>query len=346
MLIVNEHVTINKEAKSMSEEKSSSTSTDMRPRSFFEVWGDWSLATLKFVWKKLHSPMGIYFIFTWLISIIIMGTTNTMRGDEPDHSFWKGPSYWMAVFLTYGLNTGQDITLRFIAKPVLVWFFAPMVAILLGFSLFILTDSGFLKNGFDVVAENDFAQTHRFFSMDDIWGQELLNPSNPKWVLTYICIVWLPVLIGATLTGLYNFIVFKKILKKSYLPSVKLLFIIVFIASLFVGTTMALMTGDIELRFRDLLYSLFVERRTNSFLIYGFEYKEATGNQGQYHPIAISLTIMLLYFIPFLITYGIFLIIGNLDNVWENKDYLYRRVANYVEARRAPSLDLGDVTEE
>jgi len=346
MLIVKEQMAMNMEAKSTKEEKSISTSTDLRPRSFFEVWGDWSLATLKFFGKKLHSPMGTYFIFTWLTSIIIMGVTNTMRGDGEEFSFWKGPSYWMNVFLTYGLNTGQDISLRFIAKPVLVWFFAPMVTILLGFSLFILTDSGFLRNGYSIVDESDFAQTHRYFSMDDIWGSGLINPTKPKWVLMYICIVWLPVLIGATLTGLYNFVVFKKILKKPYLPSVKLLLIIVLIAALVIGTTMALMTGDIELRFRDLLYSLFVERRTNSFLIYGFEYKELTGNQGQYHPIAICLTIMLIYFIPFLITYGIFLMFGNMDNFWKNKDYLYRRVANYIEARRAPLLDLGEQTEE
>ncbi len=346
MLIVNEQMAMNMEAKSISEEKDISTSTDLRPRSFFRVWGDWGLATLKFFGKKLHSPMGIYFIFTWLISVIVMGVTNTMRGDGPEHSFWKGPSYWMTIFLTYGLNTGQDITLRLIGKPVMVWFFAPMVTLLLGFSLFMLTDSGFLKNGFDLVAENDFAQTHRYFSIDEVWGQELINPNSPKWVLTYIVIVWLPVLLGAVITGLYNFIIFKLVLKKPYLPSVKLLLIIVFIASLVLGTTMALMTGDIELRFRDLLYSLFVERRSNNFLIYGFAYQDLTGNQGQYHPIAISLTCMLIYFIPFLITYGIFLIIGNLDNIWKNKDYLYRKVSDYVEARRAPSLDLGTQAEE
>ena len=317
MLIVNEHVAMNMKAKSIKKEKSISTSTDLRPRSFFEVWGDWSLATLKFFGKKLHSPMGTYFIFTWLISIIIMGVTNTMRGDGEEFSFWKGPRYWMNVFLTYGLNTGQDITLRLIAKPVLVWFFAPMVAILLGFTLFVLTDSGFLRNGYAPVDEADFAQTHRFFSMDDIWGSGLLDPTRPKWIPMYILIVWTPVLLGAVLTGLYNFIVFKKVLKKSYLPSVKLLLIIVLIASLVIGTTMALMTGDIELRFRDLLYSLFVERRSNNFLIYGLAYQDLTGNQGQYHPIAVSLTITLIYFIPFLITYGIFILIGNMDNFWK-----------------------------
>ncbi len=346
MLIVNEQVAIKMEAIRSDQEESSLSSTDLRPRSFVQVWRDWLLAILKYFWKKIHSPLGVYLIFTWIISIVIMGYTNTLRGEGEEYSFGNGPSYWMKVFLTYGLNTGQDPTLRFIAKPGIVWFFAPMVAILLGFSLFILTDSGFLRNGFSVVDEIDFAQNHRYYNMDDIWGSELINPSRPKWTLMYIWIVLMPVFLGATLTGTYNFIVFKKIKKRSYLPSAKLLLFLVFIVSLVIGTAMALLTGDIELRFRDLLYSLFVERRSNDFLVYGFEYKESYGNQGQYHPIAVGLTMMLIYFIPFLITYGIFLIIGNLDNIWNNKDYVYRRIANAIEARRSPELDFKEVPGE
>ena len=93
-----------------------------------------------------------------------MGITNSLRGDE--HTFWEGPSYWMSVFLTYGLNGGQDPGLRIIAKPVLVWFFAPMVVLILGFTLFVLADSGFFRNGAFPVDELDFAQSHKFFSMD------------------------------------------------------------------------------------------------------------------------------------------------------------------------------------
>ena len=50
-----------------SEEKSLS-STELGPRTFFGVWRDWVLAFLKYIWKKFHSPMGIYFFATWLIS--------------------------------------------------------------------------------------------------------------------------------------------------------------------------------------------------------------------------------------------------------------------------------------
>lgn len=329
-----------------SEEKSLS-STELGPRTFFGVWRDWILAFLKFIWKKFHSPLGIYLFATWLISVILMGITNTLRGG----SFLEGPYYWISVFLTFGLNSGQDPSLRLIAKPVLVWFAAPMVALMLGFGLFLLGDSGYFRNGYDLVSEQNFAQNHRFYSLTDIWGSDLpLNksgelafPNNPKYTAAYLWIVIMPIILGAVLAGIYNFIVFKMVLKRpSYLPKVKVFLVIMFIASLIIGVAMALMTGNISLDFREFFYSLFVDRRSNTFLVYGFEFQECCGEQGQYHPIGISFTLWLLYMVPFLVVYGIFLIIGNIDNMWKNKDYLYRRIINAIEARRTPTMEFDE----
>ncbi len=100
------------------------------------------------------------------------------------------------------------------------------------------------------------------------------------------------------------------------------------------------MTGDISLKFGDLFYSLFVERVTNNFLNYGFEY----GSQGQYHPIGVSFTMWLMNLIPFFIAYAFFILIGNSDKIWENKDFPVRRVREYIEARQAPDLVFDDVT--
>ncbi|MHA2357264.1 MAG: hypothetical protein ACXABK_00660 [Candidatus Heimdallarchaeaceae archaeon] len=307
-------------------------------RSESEVLGDWSKGFLKWLGKKIHSPMGIYFIVTWVLSILTMGVTNTLRGG----SFLDGPRYWMDVFLTYGLNAGQDSMLRFIAKPFLVWLFAPMVVLMLGFTLFMLTDSGFFRNGADPVAELDFNQSHRFFSIDNIWGSSkhingssvVLDDPSPKWTLTYFWIVWFPIIIGAIVAAIYNFIIFKKIKKERYLPKPRNFLLITFVASFVIGLQMALMTGNIGLSFRQLFYSLFVERVQNNFLIYGFEY----GGQGQYHPIALTIVIWLLYLVIFLMVYFIFIILGNMDNIWKNLDYPYRRVVNYINARKAPDL--------
>ena len=309
--------------------------TEMGPRTFFGVLGDWFTAFGKWIWKKFHSPMGIYLFSTWFISMLIMGITNSLRG--PSHTFWEGPSYWMSVFLTYGLNDGQDPSLRVIANPVLVWFFAPMVALILGASLFMFADSGFFRNGAFPVDELDFAQSHKFYSMNDIWGSELIDPANPKWTNMYIWIVIMPIILGAVVSATYNFIMFKLVKKrKKCIPSAKSFLLIVFFASLLTGTAMALMTGNIFLSFRNILFSLFVDRKTNSFLIYGFEF---TGEQGQYHPIAVAFSTWLIYLIPFLIIYAIFLLVGNLDKIWENKDYVVRKINEAIEARKIPDLD-------
>ncbi len=329
-----------------SEEKSLS-STELGPRTFFGVWRDWILAVLKYIWKHFHSPMGIYLFATWLISAVIMGITNTLRGE----SFLEGPYYWISVFLTFGLNSGQDPSLRLIAKPVLVWFFAPMVATMLGFGLFMLGDSGYFRNGYDLVAETNFAQNHRFYSLEKIWGSslplnksgELAFPNNPKYTSAYLWIVIMPIVLGAVVAGIYNFIAFKMVLKRSYLPKVRLFLIIMFLASLVIGVSVALMTGNISLDFREFFYSLFVDRRSNTFLVYGFAFQEQ-GEQGQYHPIGVSFTIWLLYLVPFLVVYGIFLIIGNLDNIWKNKDYIYRKVIDAIDARRTPTMDFDEKT--
>lgn len=310
-------------------------STEMGPRTFVGVLGDWLVAIGKWIWKKFHSPMGIYLFSTWFISILIMGITNTLRG--PSHTFWEGPSYWMSVFLTYGLNGGQDPNLRVIANPVLVWFFAPMVALILGFALFMLADSGFLRNGAFPVDELDFAQSHKFYSMENIWGSELINPANPKWTNMYIWIVLAPIILGAVISATYIFIVFKIIKKKKkYLPSAKSFLLISFVASLSTGTSMALMTGNITLSFRNILFSLFVDRKTNNFLIYGLAH---TNEQGQYHPIGVAFSTWLLYLIPFLMIYAIFLLIGNLDKMWVNRNYIVRKIVDAIEDRKTPDLD-------
>ncbi len=332
------NVAINMQVDKTDTEEINIDTTEMGPRTFFGVLGDRFIALGKWMWKKFHSPMGIYLFSTWLISVLIMGITNSLRGSE--HSFWEGPSYWMNVFLTYGLNGGQDATLRIIAKPVLVWFFAPMVALILGFALYLFADSGFFRNGAFPVDELDFAQSHRFYNVENIWGSELINPTNPtnpKWTNMYIWIVLMPIILGAVVSATYNFIMFKLVQKrKKYIPSAKSFLLIVFISSLIVGTAMALMTGDITLSFRDILFSLFVDRKSNDFLIYGLGY---ANEQGQYHPIAVAFSTWVIYLIPFLIIYAIFLIIGNLDKIWMNRDFLIRKITDGIKARKTPVLD-------
>ncbi len=329
------NVAINMQAEKTESEEVNVDSIEMGPRTFFGVWGDWFVVLGKWLWKKFHSPMGIYLFSTWLISILIMGITNSLRG--PTHTFWEGPSYWMSVFLTYGLNGGQDPSLRIIAKPILVWFFAPMVALILGSSLFLFADSGFFRNGAFPVDELDFAQSHRFYSMDDIWGSQLINQANPKWTNTYIWIVLMPIVLGAVVSGTYNFIMFKLVKKKKkHIPSAKSFLLISFIASLITGTAMSLMTGNITLSFRYILFSLFVDRKSNNFLIYGFEF---ANEQGQYHPIAVAFSTWLIYLIPFLVIYAIFLLIGNIDKIWANRGYIVRKIGGAIEARKTPVLD-------
>ncbi|MHA2255889.1 MAG: hypothetical protein ACXAAM_07450, partial [Candidatus Heimdallarchaeaceae archaeon] len=299
----------------------------------------------KFIGKKIHSPFGIFILATWLISILAMCITNSLRGA----GFFEGPRYWMDVFLTYGLNSNQNPALRFIAKPFVIWFFAPMVALLLGFTLFMLTDSGFFKNGADPTSEIAFDQKHRFFNVPDIWGSNVhingspivLNDPSPKGTQTYFWIVWIPILLGAFITAVYNFIVFKKIKKTKYLPKAGTFLVVVFVGCMIVGTALALMTGDIELRFNELFYSLFVERVTNNFLEYGFEY----GSQGQYHPIGTSFTMWLMFMIPFLIVYGFLILIGNIDNVWKNIDFPVRKVREFIKARQEPELVFEETSE-
>ena len=329
-------------SKEVEVEEEEAIAKDVTLRTESEVFLDWGIGFFKWLGKKIHSPMGIYFLSSWVVSILTMGVTNTLRGE----SFFDGPRYWMDVFLTYGLNSDQDSLLRIIAKPFLVWLFAPMVALMLGFTLFMLTDSGFFRNGADPVAEIDFNQAHRFFSIDNIWGSGnhingssiVVNDPSPKWNLTYFWIVWVPIILGAIIAASYNFIVFKKIKKEKYMPKPRNFLVITLIASIVIGIQMALMTGNIGLRFRELFYSLFVERVKNNFLIYGFEY----GGQGQYHPVALSVTIWLLYLVVFLMVYAIFILIGNLDNIWKNIDYPYRRVVKAIDARRAPDLSFDE----
>ena len=302
------------------------SSTDLSPRSFGEVWKDWFLAALKSIWKKIHSPFGIFVISTWFISVFIMGLTNTFRGG----SFWEGPSYWIDVFLTYGLNIGQESALRLIAKPVFVWFFAPIIVLLLGFSLFLLSDSGFF-----LTSPEQAFDPSRYFSIQDIWGSQILNPDKPKFTKTYLWLVIMPLILGAIVSGTYNFIMFKMVKKRKHIPSAKIFLLVVVIFALIIGIEMALMTGELVLEFKKLFYSLFVDRRNNQFLIYGLEH----GGEGQYHPIAITLTVWLLFLVPFLAIYLILLIIGNFDNIWKNKNFIYRRIVKFIESRQEPELE-------
>ncbi|MHA1514799.1 MAG: hypothetical protein ACTSPF_04605 [Candidatus Heimdallarchaeaceae archaeon] len=291
-----------------------------------EVWKDWFLAVIRAIWKKIHSPLGILVISIWFVSVFTMGLTNTFRGG----SFWEGPSYWINIFLTYGLNTGQDATLRLIAKPVFVWFFAPIMVLLLGVSLFLLSDSGFFLTS----SEQAFDPS-RYFSIQDIWGSQIVNPDKPKFTGTYLWLVIMPLILGAIISAIYNFIMFKIIKKKKHIPSAKTFLMLVVLFALIIGIEMALMTGELVLEFKRLFYSLFVDRRDNQFLIYGLEH----GGEGQYHPIAVTLTVWLLFLVPFFAIYLILLIIGNLDNIWKNKNFLYRRIVKFIESRQEPELE-------
>ena len=321
----------------MSAEKTEATeisniSTEMRPRSFVEVWSDWAKAFLKYAWKKLHTPLGVWMIAIWLSSILIMGFTAMSTAEEI--TFVDGPSYWLNVFLTYGLNGGQDVALRFVAKPFMKWVFAPMVSIVLGILLFILPDSGFFRNGLFPTEELNFEATHKFFSIKDIWGSDL-HTAHPKWTNMYLWIVFMPVIIGTVVAGFYNLIMFKLFLKRRHLPKAKNMLIWNLIATLITGIQMALMTGDIVLRFSGILRSLFVERKTNNFLEYGLMY----GGTGQYHPIGLAFTMWLVNMIPFLLVYFVLMIIGNLDVYWQKRDYFYRRVRLFIDERKTIKFD-------
>ena len=132
--------------------------------------------------------------------------------------------------------------------------------------------------------------------------------------------------------------------RQRYLPKPRTFLVIMFVASLIIGLTVALMTGNLSLDFREFFYSLFVDRRSNTFLVYGFEFQECCGEQGQYHPIAVCFTTWLLYMVPFLLVYAIFLIIGNFDNLWGNKDFVYRKITEAINARRTPTMDFDEKT--
>lgn len=322
----------------MSAEKTEATetnnvSTDMRPRSFVEVWSDWAIAFLKYVWKKLHTPFGVWVIVIWVSSILIMGFTAMSTAEEI--TFIDGPSYWLNVFLTFGLNGGQDIALRLAAKPFLKWILAPMISIVLGIVLFILPESGFFRNGLFPTEELDFEATHKFFSITDIWGSDV-NTAHPKWTNMYLWIVFMPIIIGTVVAGFYNFIMFKLVLKRKHLPKAKNMLIWNLIATLIVGIQMALMTGDIVLRFSGILRSLFVERKTNNFIEYGLVY----GGEGQYHPIGLAFTMWLVNMIPFMLVYFTLMIIGNLDVYWQRRDFIYRRVKLFIDERKTIKFDV------
>ncbi|MBA7542292.1 hypothetical protein ES705_34612 [subsurface metagenome] len=307
----------------------------MRPRSFVKVWSDWAIAFLKYVWNKLHTPFGVWMIVIWVSSILIMGFTAMSTAD--DITFTGGPNYWLKVFLTYGLNGGQEIALRFVSKPFIEWIFAPMVSIVLGIILFILPESGFFRNGLFPTEELDFEATHKFFSITDIWGSGV-NTAHPKWTNMYLWIVFMPIVIGTVVAGFYNFIMFKLVLKRKHLPKAKNMLIWNLIATLIVGIQMALMTGDIVLRFSGILRSLFVERKTNNFIEYGLVY----GGEGQYHPIGLAFTMWLVNMIPFLLVYLTLMIIGNLDVYWQRRDFIYRRVKLFINERKTIKFDASE----
>ncbi|MHA1398730.1 MAG: hypothetical protein ACTSQE_00040 [Candidatus Heimdallarchaeaceae archaeon] len=287
------------------------TETELGPRTEKEVLIDWGKATVKWLWTKFHSPMGIWFFSIWFTSILTMCITNVLRGE----SFFNGPSYWIGTFLTYGLNTGQDPTTRLIAKPFFNWIFAPMVVITLGVTLFLLPDCGFFRNGAFPREESDFQKSYMFFN-SEVWGSELTNPNHPKWTATYLWLVWMPIILGTFIAGLYNFIMFKKIQKrKKIIPSPTKNLLYSLIATTIVGIAMALMTGNIELHFSGIFRSLFIERKTNSFIIYGSQYNL----HGQYHPVGLALTMWLINLIPYALVYAIFLFTANLDTLWKNR---------------------------
>ena len=317
--------------------------TELGPRTAKEVWRDWFTAIGKWFWNKFHSPTGIWMFGIWLTTILIMGITNTLRdepieigGKEYSTSFFAGPAYWIAIFLSYGLNTGQDPTSRLVGKPVFNWIFAPMIVICLGVMLFMLPDSGFLRNGAFPQDELDFSSSYKFFNTE-VWGMELKNPNNPKMVPMYTWLVWMPIIIGTVLSSLYIFVVFKKIQKREkYFPKATTLLILSLIGSLITGFAMALMTGNITFEFSGILRSLFIERKSNYFFIYGLQY----GEEGQYHPFSVGLTMWLINLISFFLVYGMFIIILNMDTIWEKKDYPYRKIKGFFEARKAPDLSL------
>ena len=321
-------------------EKGTSVSDRMRTRTFFEVWKDWFVALVKYIWKKLHSPLGVWMFSTWLVSVIIMGVTNTLRGD----SFLNGPHYWLSVFLTYGLNVNQNPDDLFVSRSFLPWIFAPMIVLTLGVTLYILPESGYFRNGAFPIKEKDFKSLGFFFNDPDIWGSELIDPAHPKWTKTYIWIVFMPIILGAIIGGLYNFLMFKVLKKqKRYLPKAKNVLLWHLLACVITAVEMALMTGDIELRFSEIFYSLFVDRKSNKVFIYGLQY----GRLGQYHPISLSLSMWIINLTAFFLVYIILITMGNLDKIAKNIDWPYRKVKGMIEARKAVSfVDIDEYLEK
>ncbi|MHA1686461.1 MAG: hypothetical protein ACTSYD_08665 [Candidatus Heimdallarchaeaceae archaeon] len=308
--------------------KKVSESEGVTPRGFFEVWKDWFIAFGKYLGRKFHSPLGIWMFSVWLTSDVIMGITNTLRGE----TFWDGPNYWLYVFMTYGLNAGQSPDELFISKPVLSWIFAPMIVLNLAIILYVLPASGYFRNGAFPIEQEDLKKSSMFFNAKDIWGSELINPNHPKWTMTYLWIMFMPIFLGTLLAAIYNYIVFKLIKKQKYLPSAKNVLLVSFFACLFTGLEMALLSGDITFQFSKFFKSLFVERKNNQFLVYGLQY----GESGQYHPISLAFSMWLINLIPFFFVYGIFLFVGNIKTIVENLDLPYRKLKDYIEARREP----------
>lgn len=312
----------------MSETKTSKELDEVQMRGFFEVWRDWGIAFAKYLWKKFHSPLGIWMFSVWLTSDLIMGITNTLRGG----TFWGGPKYWLEVFMTYGLNAGQTTEELFISKPVLDWIFSPMIVLNLAIILYVLPASGYFRNGRFPIEEQDLKKSSMFFSAQDIWGSDLLNPNHPKWTLTYLWIMFMPIFIGTLIAAIYNYVVFKLVKNQTYLPSAKSILIINLLATLFTGIEMALLTGDITLQFSGFFKTLFVERKNNTFLIYGLQY----GETGQYHPIALAISMWLINLIPFFFVFGIFLFVGNIKTIVLNLNLPYRKLKEYIHSRREP----------
>jgi len=266
-----------------------------------------------------------------------MGVTNTLRGD----SFWNGPYYWLKVFLTYGLNVDQNPNFLFISKSFLPWIFSPMIVLTLGITLYVLPESGYFRNGALPIEENDFKLYGKFFNEENIWGSELIDPAHPKWTKTYLWIVFMPIFLGAVIAGLYNFFIFKKIKKTKHLPKVKSILLWHLFACIFTGVEMALMTGNIEIRFEDFFYSLFVDRKANKVFIYGLQY----GRQGQYHPISLAISMWIINLLAFFAVYAILITLGELDKIIKNIDWPYKRIKMMIESRKVVEFNIEDYLE-
>lgn len=233
------------------------------------------------------SPTFVWFASLYIFVLAAMMAFNISREGFNLDGIFGGPAYYMDLFLSYGLNSGENV--RYSNSPyrsgILAWIMAPFMAVWLGITLFYLKRGGFAYNGTEF---KDPSGTLFFsFFSKSVYGYEI-NIIGLKGNLFFIGIIWLPI-IAATITT----ILYKRKVKRD--TSIVTRFIISAIISFWLAIEMAKVTDPtIVFSFQGMIDSLFVERKYNNFVEY----------DGHYHPTNLA-TAFLLFHIAVMIFYSL-----------------------------------------